>query len=66
MLGVSIYVAFDGLCMCILLAIAQVVDLLIAMANSAAHSSRADLILDPFPSIVDPGNINTLALDPQV
>ena len=44
----------------------QVVDLLIAMANSAAHSSRAGIILDPYPSIVDPANINKLALDPQV
>ena len=41
-------------------------DLLIAMANSAANSSRAVHILDPFPSIVDPNNVNTLALDPQV
>ena len=44
----------------------QVVDLLIAMANSAAHSARAGIILDPFPSIVDPHNVNVLALDPQV
>jgi poly [ADP-ribose] polymerase 6/8 len=43
----------------------DVVDLLIAMANSAAHSPRAGVILDPFPSIVDPSNVNVLALDPQ-
>ena len=41
-------------------------DLLIAMANSAAHSPRAAVILDPFPSIVDPSDVNVLALDPQV
>jgi poly [ADP-ribose] polymerase 6/8 len=35
------------------------------MANSAAHSPRAAVILDPFPSIVDPSNVNVLALDPQ-
>ena len=44
----------------------QVVDLLIAMANTAANSSRAMHILDPFPSIVDPNKVHTLALDPQV
>ena len=44
----------------------QVVDLLIAMANSAALSARAGIILDPFPSIVDPCNVNVLALDPEV
>lgn len=43
----------------------DVVDLLVAMANSAAHSSRAGNILDPFPSIVDPNSVNVLALDPQ-
>ena len=54
------YIAF-GRVSCV-----QVVDLLIAMANTATHSNRANLILDPYPSLVDPDNINTLALDPQV
>ena len=44
----------------------QVVDLLIAMANSASCSSRADLILDPYPSVVDPDDADVLALCPQV
>jgi len=42
-----------------------VVDLLIAMANAAANSGRANIILDPFPSLVDPENPNKLALDPK-
>ena len=40
--------------------------MLIAMADSAAHSPRAGIILDPFPSIVDPSDVVVLALDPQV
>lgn len=48
------------------LQILQVVDLLIAMANAAAHSCRANLIFDPYPSIVDPDNPNRLAIDPKV
>ena len=44
----------------------QVVDLLIAMANAAANSPRANLILDPYPSIVDPENPHRLAMDPKV
>lgn len=44
----------------------QVVDLLIAMANAAAQSARCNLILDPYPSIVDPKNTSQLALDPKV
>ena len=42
------------------------VDLLIAMANAAANSSRANLILDPYPSIVDPSNSTSFAMDPKV
>ena len=42
------------------------VDLLIAMANAAALSSRANLILDPYPSIVDPDDPHRLAMDPKV
>lgn len=42
------------------------VDLLIAMANAAANSQRAQTIFDPFPSIVHPDNPNELALDPKV
>ena len=41
-------------------------DLLIAMANAAANSPRANLILDPYPSIVDPENSHRLAMDPKV
>lgn len=44
----------------------QVVDLLVAMVNAAAHSTRCELILDPFPSIVDPDDSGKLALDPAV
>ena len=44
----------------------QVVDLLIAMANAAANSPRANLILDPYPSLVDPDNPHRLAMDPKV
>ena len=36
------------------------------MANAAANSGRANIILDPFPSLVDPENPNKLALDPKV
>ncbi len=39
---------------------------MIAMANAAANSTRSNLILDPYPSIVDPDNTATLALDPKV
>jgi hypothetical protein len=42
------------------------VDLLIAMGNAAASSSRCNLILDPYPSVVDPDNTAVLALDPKV
>ena len=44
----------------------QVVDLLIAMVNAAAHSPRCEIILDPFPCVVDPDNSARLALDPAV
>ncbi|XP_065910990.1 protein mono-ADP-ribosyltransferase PARP6-like [Dysidea avara] len=44
---------------------ADVVDLLIAMANAAVCSGRKDVIFDPYPSIVDPSNPNLLALDPS-
>ena len=40
--------------------------MLIAMANAAANSPRANLILDPYPSIVDPENPHRLAMDPKV
>ena len=46
--------------------ILQVVDLLIAMANAAANSPRVNVILDPFPSIVDPAIPDRLAMDPKV
>ena len=48
------------------LSLSQVVDLLIAMCNSAASSGRASKILDPYPSIVDPQNSQVLAMDPSV
>ncbi|KAL5481314.1 hypothetical protein EMCRGX_G021450 [Ephydatia muelleri] len=43
----------------------NVIDLLIAMANAAAGSARAQMILDPYPSIVDPDHPDQLALDPK-
>ena len=43
---------------------ADVVDLLIAMANAAVCSERRDIIFDPYPSIVDPNKPHLLALDP--
>lgn len=36
------------------------------MCNAATRSSRASLILDPYPSIVDPQNSQRLAMDPAV
>ena len=36
------------------------------MCNAAAISSRASIILDPYPSIVDPANPHRLAMDPAV
>ena len=36
------------------------------MCNSAATSNRAQLILDPYPSIVDPSNSQRFAMDPAV
>lgn len=39
---------------------------MIAMANAATYSSRVNLILDPYPSIVDPDNPLRLAMDPKV
>ena len=44
----------------------QVVDLLIAMANAASISQRARIILDPYPSIVDPSDHSSLVMDPKV
>jgi poly [ADP-ribose] polymerase 6/8 len=44
---------------------ADVVDLMIAMCNAAASSNRASVILDPYPSIVDPCNSHRLAMDPS-
>ena len=36
------------------------------MANAASQSKRSNLILDPYPSIVDPEDSSKLALDPKV
>lgn len=36
------------------------------MCNAASNSSRAQLILDPYPSLVDPSNPERLAMDPSV
>jgi poly [ADP-ribose] polymerase 6/8 len=38
---------------------------MIAMCNAAASSNRASVILDPYPSIVDPCNSHRLAMDPS-
>ena len=43
----------------------EVVDLLITMAKAAYKSERRDLIFDPFPTVVDPINPQSLALIPS-
>jgi poly [ADP-ribose] polymerase 6/8 len=44
---------------------AEVVDLLVCMASVAAHSSRRNIIFDPFPLIFDPNNPKKQLLTPQ-
>ncbi|XP_077862205.1 protein mono-ADP-ribosyltransferase PARP6-like, partial [Saccoglossus kowalevskii] len=44
---------------------AEVVDLLVAMANAASRSSRRDLIFDPYPMICDPLNPKEFAFNPK-
>ncbi|XP_066273404.1 protein mono-ADP-ribosyltransferase PARP6-like isoform X3 [Branchiostoma lanceolatum] len=44
---------------------AEVVDLLLAMVKASSHSPRKDLILDPFPSVVDPDNAKEMVLSPK-
>ena len=43
----------------------EVVDLLITMAKAACKSERRNLIFDPFPTVVDPMNPQSLALNPS-
>lgn len=43
----------------------EVIDLLLAMAKSAANSNRASSILNPFPNVFDPSDSNILILDPD-
>ncbi|XP_071492772.1 protein mono-ADP-ribosyltransferase PARP6-like [Diadema antillarum] len=44
---------------------AEVVDLLVSMVVAAVKSRRRQLILDPFPSVVDPKNSKELAFSPK-
>ncbi|XP_041464082.1 protein mono-ADP-ribosyltransferase PARP6-like [Lytechinus variegatus] len=44
---------------------AEVVDLLVSMVLAAVKSRRRQLILDPFPSVVDPKNSKELAFSPK-
>lgn len=44
---------------------AEVVDLLITMTKAASKHSRKHIILDPFPTVVDPTDPNNLALNPK-
>lgn len=44
----------------------QVADLLVAMCKAALHSSRKSIIFEPYPSIVDPLDPQTLAFSPKV
>ena len=46
--------------------ILQVIDLLLTMARTACLSNRKELIMDPYPSVVDPENPNRLIFDPKV
>lgn len=44
----------------------QVADLLVAMCKAALHSPRKSIIFEPYPSIVDPLDPQTLAFSPKV
>lgn len=44
----------------------QVADLLVAMCRAALQSPRKNIIFEPYPSIVDPLNPQTLAFSPKV
>ncbi|XP_036383721.1 protein mono-ADP-ribosyltransferase PARP8 [Megalops cyprinoides] len=44
---------------------AQVVDLLVSMCRSALESPRKVLIFEPYPSVVDPNDSQTLAFNPR-
>lgn len=44
----------------------QVVDLLVAMCSAALQSSRKTIVFEPYPSVVDPCNPQTLAFNPKV
>ncbi|KAM6925973.1 protein mono-ADP-ribosyltransferase PARP6-like [Lycodopsis pacificus] len=44
---------------------AEVFDLLVAMCRAALQSSRKSIILEPFPSVVEPCNPKTLAFSPK-
>ncbi|KAK0143808.1 Poly [ADP-ribose] polymerase 6 [Merluccius polli] len=44
---------------------AEVVDLLVAMCRAALQSSRKSVILEPYPSVIDPCNPKTLAFTPR-
>ncbi|XP_071393565.1 protein mono-ADP-ribosyltransferase PARP8 isoform X2 [Centroberyx affinis] len=44
---------------------AQVVDLLVSMCRSALESPRKVIIFEPYPSVVDPNDPQTLAFNPR-
>ncbi|KAJ8380446.1 hypothetical protein SKAU_G00012240 [Synaphobranchus kaupii] len=44
---------------------AQVVDLLVSMCRSALESPRKVMIFEPYPSVVDPNDSQTLAFNPR-
>uniref|UniRef100_A0A8B9JZT9 Poly [ADP-ribose] polymerase n=1 Tax=Astyanax mexicanus TaxID=7994 RepID=A0A8B9JZT9_ASTMX len=44
---------------------AQVVDLLVSMCRSALESPRKVVIFEPYPSVVDPNDSQTLAFNPR-
>ena len=44
----------------------EVIDLLVAMAKSAANSTRSSAILSPYPSIFDPNDSSVMILNPEV
>lgn len=43
----------------------EVVELLIAMCSAACRSGRRELILDPYPTVVDPRNSKQMAITPN-
>ncbi|XP_063765876.1 protein mono-ADP-ribosyltransferase PARP6-like isoform X1 [Eleginops maclovinus] len=44
---------------------AEVVDLLVAMCRAALQSARKNIVLEPYPSVLDPCNPQTLVFNPK-